>query len=381
MARVVILGGGFGGLAAANELRGLLDAGDEITLVDRSDRFFMGFAKLWDLARARPLGEGTAPLARLEGRGVRYVQADITGIDPAGRTVATSAGTLEADALIVALGAPGAPAHLDLLAGPRAHDLYDAAQLPAIHGALDALDGGRVLVAILGGPLKCPPAPYEAALIVDERLRARGVRDAVTVTVSTFQPATLPVAGPDASRFVATHLADRGVELLTGQVVEAVGDDGTVRFRDGSELACALVLGVPACAPPPVIRSSALAAPSGWIEPDRHTLRTAFDRVYAIGDCTTVPTATAQLPKAGVFAAAEGRVAARNVAADLRGGPAASFDGHGTCYLELPGDRVALVTGNFYAEPAPDVRIDGPSEDHFRAKQAYERDGLAAWLG
>ena len=71
-----------------------------------------------------------------------------------------------------------------------------------MHDALDAVDGGRVLVSILGGPFKCPPAPFEAALLVDARLRARGVRDRVGVAISTPQPITLPVAGPDASRYV-----------------------------------------------------------------------------------------------------------------------------------------------------------------------------------
>jgi sulfide:quinone oxidoreductase len=354
----------------------------EITLVDHRVRFFMGFAKLWDLGGIRPLEHGSAPLSALNARGVRFLQADVTAIDPAARRVETSAGDLEADALLVALGAPSRPAHVELLSAPGAHDLYDAASLPAVRRALKEIESGRVLVAILGGPFKCPPAPFEAVLIVDDLLRRRGARDRVQVSISTFQPATLPVAGPDASRYVAGHLADQGVELLAGRSVAGVdGDAGAVRFEDGSQAPYDLLLGVPACAPPPAVTGSGLTGPSGWIEPDRHTLRTSFERVYAVGDCTLVPTANGQLPKAGVFAAAEGEVAAANIAADLAGGRGTTFDGHGFCFLELPGRRVAFVEGDFFAEPAPDVQLSEADESRFARKQAYEQQRLAAWLG
>ncbi len=253
VAHVVVLGGGFGGLAAIHTLQAL--AGDDlhITLVDRSDRFFMGLAKLWDLGGIRPLEEGSAPLSRLSQRGVNVVRADITAIDAEARSVETSAGVLEADALLVALGAPSNPAHVDLLRAPGAHDLYDAASLPAIHEALDSIEAGRVLVALLGAPFKCPPAPFEAVLIVDEVLRRRGVRERVHIAISTFQPMTLPVAGVEASEFVARQLGDYGVELLSGRKVariDAGEDTRFVRFEDGSTAEYDLLLGVPAASPP-----------------------------------------------------------------------------------------------------------------------------------
>ena len=381
MSQVLILGGGFGGLAAASEIRRLLpDA--EVVLVDRIDRFFMGFAKLWDLAGIRPLEEGTASLGELEHRGVRFVQAEITQIDPAGREVETSAGTLEADALLVALGAVPSPPHRQMLERPGAFDLYNAGQLPAIRQSLQEIEGGGVLVAILGGPFKCPPAPFEAVLVVDELLRSRGVRGAMRLAIATPQPMTLPVAGRDASQYVAAHLEARGIELLAQHVVQDVdADRRAVHFRDGSEFEYEVLLGVPACAPPRVVRESPLAAASGWIEPDRSTFRTAFERVYAVGDCTLVPTAKFQLPKAGVFAAAEGEVAARNIVRDLVGGEESHFDGHGFCFLELPGRKVAFVEGDFYAEPVSDVRITKADEAQFQRKQEYEQARLAAWLG
>ncbi|WP_334143139.1 NAD(P)/FAD-dependent oxidoreductase [Rhabdothermincola sp.] len=381
MARVVIIGGGFGGLAAAHELRSAHPE-LEVTLLDRRDHFFMGFAKLWDLAGVRPLADGTRSLHALERRGVRFVQTEVTDIDAAARRVDTDAGSFDADALLIALGAIHAPAHVSLLDAPGAHDLYDPAALPAMRAELDSVVDGRVLVSILGGPFQCPPAPFEAVLAIDERLRRRGVRDRVEVAISTPQPMTLPVAGVDASRYLASHLGERGIELLAEHAVERVDGAGrTVAFTNGTSVGYAVLLGVPAASAPPVLATAGLTGPSGFVEPDPRTLRTRFDRVYAVGDCTHVPTASGALPKAGVFAASQGAVAARNIAAELLGGERARFDGYGLCFLELPGEQVAFVEGDFLAEPRPEVTLTGADHERYLRKQAFERERLDAWLG
>ncbi|MEJ5256306.1 MAG: FAD-dependent oxidoreductase [Acidimicrobiales bacterium] len=381
MARVVIIGGGFGGLAAAHELR-QAHPEVEVTLIDRRDHFFMGFAKLWDLAGVRPLAAGTRSLRALERRGVRFVQSEVTAIDPAARRVETAEGSFEADALLIALGAAHSPAHVALLDAPGAHDLYDPAALPAMHADLDTVSEGRVLVSILGGPFPCPPAPFEAVLSVDERLRRRGVRDRVEVAISTPQAMTLPVAGVDASRYVASHLGERGIELLAEHAVAGVdGEAHTVGFANGASVGYSVLLGVPASVAPAVVVESGLTGPSGFIEPDPRTLRTSFERVYAVGDCTHVPNGLGALPKAGVFAAGEGTVAARNIAADLLGTDEALFDGHGFCFLELPGQRVAFVEGDFLAEPQPRVSLTEADHEQFRRKQVYEQERLDTWLG
>ncbi|AEF40924.1 NAD(P)/FAD-dependent oxidoreductase [Hoyosella subflava] len=380
MAHALVLGGGFGGIAAAHELRRRLPAADEVTLIAASDTFFVGFAKLWELGGIRPLADGTRRLAELDSHGIRFVQAEVTSLDAGSRTAETSVGTFTADGLIVALGASFPPKHRRFF-DVGVHNLYSANSLPAIKAALEEMRSGTIVVSILGAPYLCPPAPFEAALIVDEWLRERGRRDDIEVVVTTPQPITLPVAGPDASHFLAEQLGARNVTVLTEHKVDDVDADGTIIFSNGRTVRSDLTLGVPAASPPGVVSQSSLAGASGYAEPDRETFVTNADRVYAVGDCTMVPTATAQLPKAGVFAEAEGKVAAANLAADLHGGERARFDGHGYCYLELPGRKVARVQGNFYAEPRPDVELSAPDDASFAAKQQWESDRLTQWFG
>ena len=374
MASILILGGGFGGLAAAHELRARLPDNHDVTVVAAADHFYTGFAKLWDLVGTRPLEQGTASLSALERHGIHFVQTRITAIDPVERRVETEAGSLGADFLLVALGASPGPKQLLQLHGP-AHNLYDANELPEVRADLAHLDVGTLVVTVLGAPYKCPPAPYEATLLLDEHLRGRGVRDSIELMVTTPQSMTLPAAGPEISQFVADALKDRGIELRTQQSVQAIDADArTVRFTDGGQLEYALLLAVPKAVPPQVVAESPLAGDGGWIQPERETLRTSFEAVYAAGDCTASPP-----PKAGVFAEAEARVAARNIAAEIDGGFSDRFDGMGYCFLEFPGQRASALEGNFFAQP-PEVRLAEPDTETFARKQAFETERLRNWL-
>jgi len=374
MASILILGGGFGGLAAAHELRARLPDHHDVTVVAADDHFYAGFAKLWDLVGTRPLEQGTASLSALERHGIRFVQTRITMIDPTERRVETEAGSFSAAFLLVALGAGPGPEQLLQLHG-SAHNLYDANELPQMRADLAHLDVGTLVVAVLGAPYKCPPAPYEATLLLDEHLRGRGVRDAIELVVPTPQSMTLPAAGLEISQFVAGAIKDRGIELRTEQSVQTIdADTRTVSFTDGGQLEYRLLLAVPRAVPPQVVADSLLAGEGGWIQPERETLHTRFEGVYAAGDCTASPP-----PKAGIFAEAEARVAARNIAAEIDGGFGDRFDGMGYCFLEFPGHRASALEGNFFAQP-PEVRLAEPDTETFVRKQAFETERLRNWL-
>jgi sulfide:quinone oxidoreductase len=375
MTSVLILGGGFGGLEVATRLRERLDDEHEITVVDERERFVVGAAKLWDIVGLRPLESSSGELAALDAKGIAFRRTTITAIDLPARSVSTGDGSLTADYLVVALGAAFLDRHVGMLQ-PPAFNLYDPGSVPRMREALATFHGGRIVVAILGVPYKCPPAPFEATFLIDQHLRERGIRDRTELEVVTVQPSPLPVAGPEASARVAKSLNERNVTLHADAkepVVDAAA--GEVRWAGGS-LSFDLLFGVPQHVPPPVLVESA----GGWLRPDASTLATEHERVYAVGDCTAIPNAVGEIPKAGVFAEAEGRIVADRIAAEIGGGDSPTFDGHGYCFLEFAQGKAAKVEGDFFASPRPDVTLQEPDEATFAEKEAFVTDRLARWL-
>jgi sulfide:quinone oxidoreductase len=379
--RTLVLGAGFGGIAVATTLRDLLGDRHEVLLVDRREHFMMGLRKLWALVGAGSLEDGRRSRTRLDGRGVRFLQREILAIDPAARRVATDAGDLEGDRLVVALGAEPRP---DLIPGlaEHAHDVYDVTAIPALAEAVAAIEHAHILILIAGAPYRCPPAPYECAFLLDEHLRVRGIRQRCRITVSTFQPILLPNAGKTGSEWLARQLAQRDIGFHVGRKVASV-ESGRVNFESGEPLTADLIIGVPPHRPPKVVKESGLTGDKDWIDVDPGTMHSAFERVYAIGDATQITLANGlPLPKAGLFAELEGELVARAIAAEVEGATSpAPFDGRGYCFIELGGDSAALVEGEFFATPEPRVHIAAVSEANVTKKRTFEAERLARWFG
>jgi sulfide:quinone oxidoreductase len=377
MHRVLILGGGFGGIATAVALRSRLEPADEVVLVERRPTFVMGLRKNWGLVGASTLAAGERSLSGLRDRGIDVIAGTIESIRPDAREADVDGRTLAADALIVALGAERDP---DRIPGFREHaiDVYDEASNEAGAAAIDGFAGGRVVIGIFGVPYPCPPGPYELALLLADRLSARGVPGGLFVF--TPQSGSLPVLGEAGCAAFDGRLAAEGITFRPKTTASAV-EPGAVVAAD-TRIPFDLLLGVPPHRVPAVVTAAGLAEPGGWVKVDPATLETRFPNVFAIGDVTAIPLSTGQpLPKAGVFAHAQGEVVASRVADGLAGrNPTAVFDGNGMCFLETGHGRATMVRGNFYAAP-PDVALAEASEEHLAAKHAFESDRLAAWFG
>jgi sulfide:quinone oxidoreductase len=380
MSRTLVLGGGFGGIAAATELKARLGDDHEVILVDRRPRFTMGLRKLWELVGIGTIADGSRERRLLERHGIEVVAATIESIDPAACAADTTEGRLEGDYLVIALGAEARP---DLVPGlaEHGHDVWSFAGVPDAASALAAFDGGRLLVLIAGAPYTCPPAPYECALHLDEHLRGRGLRERTELAVTTLQPMLMPNAGRAGSDWMAGQLDARGILHRVGAKTERV-EAGRVILADGDE-PFDLLITVPPHRPPAVVGQSGLAAAHGWIAVDPATLQTGHERVYAVGDVNLIPLPNGlPFPKAGVMAEREGLQVAQAIVADVRGEEAPPpFDGTGFCPIEIGSGSAALVQGDWYAEPDPVVGIEGPSAEHAEQKAAFETEHLARWFG
>lgn len=245
--RVVVLGAGFGGLEIAARLSEAFEAsGDEleVTLIDRSPEFVFGYSKLDVMFGRADEAAVRHPYRELMKPGEQFVQADITAIDPATRTAVTTSGDFTGDVLVVALGAdldPGATG--GLIEG--GHEFYTVAGAFALREVLREFNGGKVVVAVTSTPFKCPPAPSEATLLVDDLLRARGVRD--RSQVSLVMPLGKPIPpSPAASELLLQEFSKRDIAWRPESLVRRLDPDRRVAvLGDGSELPYDLFLGVP----------------------------------------------------------------------------------------------------------------------------------------
>jgi sulfide:quinone oxidoreductase len=385
----VILGGGFGGIAAANTLRRLAPRDHAIVLVDRAPRFHVGAGKTWVMLGERSFGEISQARAALLDPGVRFVQAEVTAIDLANRKVVTSTETLAWDDLVIALGADVNEAGVPGLA-EAAHTFYTVAGAERLKPVLDTFTGGDVALLIPKTPFKCPPAPYEAAMLLNHAFERRGLGAEARIAIHTIEGAPMATAGPEMGNTIKAELAQRGIAFHPQRKTARV--DAAARrivFEDG-EAGYDLLIAVPPHEAPKVVRDAGLLNPAGWIPVDPQSLEVRSvetgGRVYAAGDVTVVPLpgrykpdTPLALPKAGVFAQAHGEVIAHRIAARLAGtAPEAGFGGVGYCYLETGGGRAVKADGAFFELPHPVMRRQPPDEAQMRDKLDWVARQLAA---
>jgi sulfide:quinone oxidoreductase len=372
--RVLVLGAGFGGLELSTRLSEELGDEVHVTLIDRTDAFVFGFSKLDVMFGAREPASVRLHYRDIVKPGVRFVQETITYIDPEAKTVTTDHAVHEADVLVVALGADLDPAATPGLV-EAGNEYYSEAGAERLRDVLPAFEAGRAIVGVCGEPFKCPPAPSEAALLLDEYLRTRGRREASTIQL--VMPFGVPIPpSPETSRALMAAFAERGIGFVPGRTVAAL-DDGAAVLDDGRRLPCDLFLGIPVHRAPAVVASSGLAE-DGWVPVDPATLATRFPDVYAVGDVTSVGT-----PKAGMFAEGAAAVVADGLIARARGarGPD-PYDGRGSCFIEFGGGEVGRVDVDFLSTPdGPLASFTAPSIQTAEQKQEVARSRAARWFG
>src|SRR5918911_4177464 len=260
---VLILGGGFGGLMSANLIRKNLSQQEcEITLIDKNQYFMMGLVNLWILSGNRRLEHSQVALNKLEDKGIKFLNDEITSINPSKNSVTTKTNhdKLKYDYLIVALGAELAP---ERISGVEHNDescfnVYDAKQVPHLREKLLSIKSGRVVVCIADIPYKCPPAPYEVSLLINDILVKNGTRDSIDLNMYVPTPIALPVAGPTMSQDVVNLLNNNHINFYPLHKLKKVLDKKTIEFENGNKTSYDLLILVPPHQVPQVIKNSGL---------------------------------------------------------------------------------------------------------------------------
>ena len=372
---VLILGAGFAGLELAARLSESLADEVRVTLIDQNDSFSFGFSKLDILFGRKSRADVFLHYSDIAKAGVEFRQERVASIDPEQRRVTTDDGSYDADILAVALGAD-----YDLAATPGfeegGFEYYSVAGAERMRDILPGFDSGKILIGILGHPFKCPPAPFEGALLLHDHLVERGIRADAEIRVIGPMSAPVPIT-KEVSQRILGALTERGIEYVPNQLVSELDTGGKeARLASGGSVPYDLFVGIPVHRVPDVVTRSGLAA-DGWVPVDHTNLTTRFPDVYALGDVAGAPVA-----KAGVFAEAAAGVVADDIAARLRGGVLPRpYQGAGSCYIEFGGGMVGKVEANFLGGPAPTARLVGPSLELAVEKEEFGSTRRERWFG
>ena len=324
--QVLILGAGFGGLTSANLLRkGLHQEECQITVIDKNRYFMMGLVNLWILSGSRRLEYFQVALNKLEARGIKFLNDEMTSIDLSKSSIATKTNSndLKYDYLIVALGAELAPQLLNGFEddGESCFNIYDAKQVPGLREKILSMKRGSIVICIADIPYKCPPAPYEVSLLINDILVKNGTRDSIDLDMYVSTPISLPLAGATMSQRIVNLLNDNSINFHSLHKIKTVSGNKTIEFENGSKRSYDVLVIIPPHQVPQVIRKSGLLGDGNqrWINVDRFSLRTKYRNVYAVGDVTEIRIdANTTIPKAGIFAEGEAMVVSQQIIQDIK---------------------------------------------------------------
>ena len=382
---IVILGGGIGGMVAANELRRFLPQEHRIVLVERDPDHYFAPSFLWLMTGERRLEQIRCDVRSLLLPGIELELAEAQAVDIGNQHVQTSTRILPYDYLVVSLGAELAPETIPgLLESAQTFYTFDGAL--KLHDALKSAPGGRVAVVVSALPYKCPGAPHEGAMLIADFFRKRGLNHKVEVHLFTPEPQPMPVAGPALGEAVKQMLSNNGVSFHPlHKLIRVDADTRELHFEGKDAFQYDLLVAIPPHRGSRVAREAGLTNEAGWIPVNRLTLQTQTEGVYALGDATVIsipgrwkPDVPLMLPKAGVFAHAQAKVVAQRIAAEIteRGKPS-EFPGVGYCMLEAGESMAGAAFGDFFAEPSPQIELRKIGKTWHLGKVLFEQWWLA----
>jgi sulfide:quinone oxidoreductase len=359
--KVVIVGGGTGGIVAAARLR---RAGvDSITVIEPSLSHY--YQPLWTL-----VGGGRCPQAatvraesRVMPKGVTWVREAATAVDPSAQTVTTPSGDLNYDYLVMAAGiqldfgkVPGLPEALGQR-GVSSNYRFDLA--PRTWEFIRGLRGGTAVFTMPAGPIKCAGAPQKIAYLAADWWRSQGVLDRTRVIL--VLPTAAMFSQPDWAKVLEDVAAGYGIEVRKeSQLTEVDGDNNRAVIADtkaGTKetIEYDILHATPPQSAPDWVKASPLADPAspfGYVRVDKHTLQSPdWPNVFALGDVSSLPTS-----KTGAAIRAQAPVLAANLLAAMRGqGPRRRYSGYTSCPLVTSRNRMLLAEFDYDLKRTPSI--------------------------
>jgi sulfide:quinone oxidoreductase len=355
---ILVLGAGTGGIITAKALSKKAGKNAKIFLFEKEEKNVFAPSLLWLMVGKRKPEQVYRNTRNIKGTGIEVVMGNIQNVNPDQISVSVNNKEYKGDYMVVSLGVEQTTEHN---LHKHGHDFYTLEGATNFNEQLQNFRGGKIAIIVSSLPFKCPAAPYEAAMLVENFIRHKGLDDKTEILLYTPEQGPMGVAGKELSGAVRQMVEMKGVNYFPEHQLTSVNEK-TLTFSNGKTAEFDLLAYTPKHQCPTVIKNTSLIGKSGWIEVDRSTMETNFPNVYAIGDITFIPLEMGKpLPKAGVFAHYQAETVAHNIAQKIAGKtPEKTFNGDGQCFLELGEGKAGYAGGNFYGSPLPNVKMKKP---------------------
>lgn len=350
--QILVLGGSFGGLTAALELRRRLGDRVEITVISKDDQFVFLPSLPWLVTGHRRAERISLPLsAVLAPRRINFVRAAAVGVDPTAARVMIDQGDHSYDYLVIATGPHLAYEEIPGLGpeGGHTHCIFTLPNAEKSRAAWQQLlaDPGPL---VLGSTqfASCFGPYYEMIFELDYELRRRRMRHKVPMVYLSSEPypGHMGIEGLGRSRrLIEDEFAERDIKMVYNRAVAGV-EPGRIHLEGGGELPFKLAM----LSPPfkGVAGVAELGNPRGFIPVDDYYRHPRHANIFTVGvamalapkEPTPIPTG---VPKTGYMTVQMAKCAAHNIAADLENRPLVpAGDLAVVCMLDM-GDAAILM--------------------------------------
>lgn len=349
---VVILGAGTGGTIVANKLNKKLKKTKkpfQLTVIDPSFKHVYQPGFLFTMFKKDKTHSIVKDGKKLLPKNTNMIEEKVKKVETKDKVVITESGTkVPYDYLVIATGAKLSPEKVDWWDDSLYH-YYSPEAADRLSEKIENFREGKIIIAIGEIPYKCPPAPIEGALLLDDYFKKKGIRDKVEIQYCS--PLDRAFSIKTVNEVIEPIMNEKGIEVETFFNVDDVDTEEKVLYSlEGSDLDYDLLIMIPPHTGQPFLHESGIAGKSGWVPTDRETLRVQDqENMYALGDTTDIPTS-----KAGSTAHYEAPIIAENIYKDIIGDTnLTKYDGHVQCFFLTEFGKSLFIDFNFEHPPKP----------------------------